>query len=74
MRGLTRLSKKQYLYFASAMKTLSGGVILGASAAFFLPEALQLKESIFVGRYLLILLAGLIFLVFGAILEKMGTK
>lgn len=56
------------------MKTLSEGVILGASAGFFLPEALQLKESIFVGRYILILFAGLTFLVFGAILEKMGSK
>lgn len=67
-----RLSKAQYRFFASAFKTISEGIILGASAAFFLPETLQLRESISISRYILILFSGLLLLAFGAILEKRG--
>lgn len=67
-----RLSKAQYRFFASAFKTISEGIILGVSAAFFLPEALQLKESISMGRYSLIMFVALLFLIVGGILEKRG--
>lgn len=69
-----RLSKGQLLYFASTLKTISEGIILGSSAAFFLPETLQLRESISQNRYLTILLTGLILLVVGAIIQKRGEK
>lgn len=71
MAGLN-LSKGQYLFLASAVKTLSEGIILGASGAFFLPETFQLSGSISLIRYILLLLSGLIILAFGVILEKKG--
>jgi len=67
-----RLSKSQYRYFASAFRTISEGIILGSSAAFFLPETFQLPGSIPFTRYLLLLLVGLLMLGFGVIIEKRG--
>ena len=69
-----KLSKSQYRYFASALKTFSGGILLGSSAAFFLPETLQLKESISITRYIALVFAGLISIVIGAILEQRGEN
>lgn len=67
-----KLSKAQYKYFSSAFRTISEGILLGASAAFFLPETFQLEDSIPISRYILIILSGLLFLIVGAILEKRG--
>lgn len=69
-----KLSKEQYKYLASSLKTFSEGVLLGSSAAFFLPEAFQLKESISITRYLSIVFVGLISFMIGAILVKRGEK
>lgn len=69
-----KISKAQYRFFASAFKAVSEGIMLGVSAAFFLPEVFQLKESILIGRYLLILFSGLLLLILGAILEKRGER
>lgn len=69
-----KFTKGQYLFFASAAKTIAEGIILGSSAAFFLPETLQLKERIAVERYFAILTAGLIVLAIGAILTKLGER
>lgn len=67
-----KLSKGQYRFFASAFKAISEGIILGSTAAFFLPETLQLEKPILFSRYIAILIAGLLLLVAGAIIEKKG--
>lgn len=67
-------SKEQYLFLASFARTLSEGIILGASGAFFLPEAFQLGTPISVGRYLLIAVVGLFFLLGGVILQRKGSN
>lgn len=69
-----RLSKSQWIFLASSARTIAEGIILGSSAAFFLPEVFQLKESIQVDRYLLILLVGLTFLAAGVILYERNTN
>lgn len=69
-----KLSKGQYRFFASSLRTMSEGIILGSSAAFFLPETLQLRESISIERYATIFLTGLLILIFGAILERKGER
>lgn len=74
MFPVPRLSKGQFRFFASAVRTISEGIILGSSAAFFLPETLQLKEPISINRYSAILAAGLILLIIGAIFESKGES
>lgn len=69
-----KISKAQYRFFASALRTVSEGIILGASAAAFLPETFQLIEPISIDRYLRIIFLALLSLVLGAILEKKGEK
>lgn len=66
------LSKGQYPFLASFARTLSEGIILGASGAFFLPEVFQVGTPISVGRYLLLAVVGLFFLLFGVILQRRG--
>lgn len=66
------LSKAQYRFLAVFFRTLAEAIILGFSAAFFLPEALQLETSIPFLRYMILMFVGLISLAFGAILEKKG--
>ena len=66
------LTKSQSTYFAAFLKTIAEGIVLGSSTAFFLPEALQLKQSISVGRYIFFMLIGLTCLFGGVILEKKG--
>lgn len=72
MLPATKLSKGQYRFFASAFRTVAEGIILGSSAAFFLPETLQIKESILFSRYIEILLVGFTILMAGAIMERKG--
>ena len=74
MKTDLKFSKGQYLFLASFVKTLSEGIILGSSAAFFLPETFQLMQPISIIRYVIILLLGFLFLVFGVILERKGEK
>ena len=69
-----KLSKGQYRFFAYSVRTISEGIILGSSAAFFLPETFQLQNSIPLERYAAIAFTGLLFLAFGAILEKKGER
>ena len=69
-----KISKTQYKYFASAVKTIAEGILLGSSAAFFLPETLQMRTPIALGRYLIIFVVGLTLLIGGAMLEKKGSK
>lgn len=64
-----KLTKGQYLYFSSTARTIAEAIIIGSSAAFFLPEALQLEHRILATRYLALILVGLFFLLFGAILQ-----
>jgi len=68
------LSKGQYQFFASAMKTIAEGIILGSSGAFFLPETFQLQQPIALNRYALLFFFGLILLICGGIIEKRGEK
>lgn len=74
MLPVLRLSKAQYRFFASTVGTISSGIILGASAAFFLPETLQLNEPISFSRYGGILTVGLLILLVGAIFERKGER
>ena len=74
MMKIPKLSKAQYRFFASVVKTVSEGIILGASAAAFLPETFQLVSPISVDRYLRIIFLVLLFLVIGAILERKGEE
>ena len=67
-----KLSLGQYLFIASAVRTIAEGIILGSSGAFFLPETFQLKESISLIRYTVLLCSGLIILGFGVILQRKG--
>jgi len=67
-----RLSKDQWLLLASFFKTIAEGMILGSSAAFFLPETFQLNGPILIDRYLLLLLTGLFFLVGSVIMTNRG--
>ncbi len=71
---LSKFSKGQYLYIASALKTLSEGIILGSSAAFFLPESLQLGTPISLIRFMVLFLVGMLLLIIGVIIQKRGEK
>lgn len=66
------LSRGQYSFLASFARTLSEGIILGASGAFFLPETFQFGAPISLGRYLLLAIVGLFFLLVGVILQRRG--
>ena len=68
------LSKEQWRFLAQFLKTIAEGIVLGSSAAFFLPETFQLIGPISIERYLLIMVIGLIFLVAGAIMIKRGKN
>lgn len=74
MMKLQGLTKSQYVFFADAFKTLSEGIILGSSGAFFLPETFQLQHPIQLSRYVFIVLIGLIILVIGAMLQNTGDR
>jgi hypothetical protein len=69
-----KLSKSQYKFFASFLKTLAEGIVLGSAVAFFLPETLQMKQAISLGRYFSFTSLGLLLLFFGVILERRGEK
>lgn len=69
-----KFTKTQYTYISSVFKTISEGIVLGSSAAYFLPEALQIENPISLTRYLSILIVGLLFLIVGVILAKKGTR
>lgn len=69
-----KLSKAQYKYFSSALKTISTGIILGVSTALFLPETFQLTKPISIDRFIFLFLIGLLILVFGGIIEKKGGR
>lgn len=66
------LTKKQYHYFASALKTIAESIMIGSLGAFFLPETLQMKTPIAPERFAILFVSGLTCLLFGAILEKKG--
>jgi len=70
MLAAPKLTRGQYEYLSSTFKTLAEGIILGSSAAFFLPEAFQMEHQISATRYFAIFLVGLILLLYGAILQK----
>ena len=69
-----RLSKAQWQFLASFARTIAEGIVLGSSAAFFLPETFQLSGPITVDRYLLLLLVCLIFLIAGVIMTNRGKN
>jgi hypothetical protein len=54
-----KLTKGQYTYIASFLKTLAEGIALGDYAAFFLPETLQAGRGITFFRFVLIAGTGL---------------
>lgn len=66
------LSDSQYLYIASAVKTFADAILIGSTAAFFLPETLQLTRPILLNRFVQFFITGLIILALGAILERRG--
>lgn len=68
------LTKEQYRYFASSLKTIAEGIMLGDLAAFFLPETLQTGKAITLIRFILFAIVGLLFLIFGAIFIKRGER
>lgn len=74
MLATPKLSRGQWIFLASTARTLAEGILLGVSAAFFLPEVFQLKEAISFFRYILLFLVGLLLLVIGVIIEKKGEK
>ncbi len=74
VKKFLRLTKGQHLFFASTLKTIAEATIIGSSAAFLLPESFQLKESIQFSRYLLISLVGLMLVIIGSILVKIGEN
>ena len=51
MLAAPKLTRGQYEYLSSTFKTLAEGIILGSSAAFFLPEAFQMEHQISATRY-----------------------
>ncbi len=67
------LSDSQYRYFASGIKTFAEAILIGSSAAFFLPETLQLDKPILLNRFAYLFIAGLIIFLIGAIVEKRGN-
>lgn len=67
-----RLSKGQWSFLATSARTFGDGILLGAAAAFFLPEALQMKEPISVVRFILLVTSGLIVIGLGVIIVKKG--
>lgn len=69
-----RLSRDQWLFLASFSRTIAEGIVLGSSAAFFLPETFQLSGPIPLDRYLLLLLICLIFLIAGVIMTSRGKN
>ena len=71
---IPKLSKGQYKYMASAVRTVATSTILGGSAVLFLPETFQLTKPIPIGRFILLLFAGLSLLIFGVIIEKKGEE
>jgi len=73
MSGL-RLSNAQWALLASSAKTFGDGILLGASAAFFLPETLQLKEPISIDRFATLIFSGLLIISAGVILISRGTN
>ena len=69
-----KLSKSQWVLLASSARTFGDGILLGASAAFFLPETFQLKEPISIARFVLLIFSGLLSIGFAAIIIKKGDK
>lgn len=69
-----KLSKAQWVFMAHAAGTFGNGILLGASAAFFLPETLQMKEPINVLKFILLLFIGLIVIGLGVIMIKKGRR
>lgn len=69
-----KLSLKQWLFLASTARTLAEGILLGVSAAFFLPEVFQLQEAISFFRYILLFFVGLLILIIGVIIERKGEE
>lgn len=67
-----RFSKSQYQYYSSAFKTLAEGVMLGSLAAYFLPEALQMRDPISLIRFLIFFSTGILVLIIGGIINKRG--
>jgi hypothetical protein len=70
----TSLTREQWKYLSSVFKTIAEAMVLGSSAAYFLPETLQTTVSISSLRYIAMLWIGLCFLIFGAILVKRGEE
>ncbi len=56
-----KLSKAQWIFLAQSVRTFGDGILLGASAAFFLPEVFGLREPIQLNRLLLLVLSGPVF-------------
>ncbi|MBI4039076.1 hypothetical protein HY384_03915 [Candidatus Daviesbacteria bacterium] len=69
-----KLSRDQWLFLSSSVRTFGEGILLGASAAFFLPETFQMREPIQIGRFALLVLSGLFAIGLGVILIKKGEQ
>ena len=59
---------------AQSVRTFGDGILLGASAAFFLPEVFGLKEPIQFSRFILLVVSGLFLIGLGVIIIKKGER
>lgn len=69
-----KLSKAQWSFLASSARTFGDGILLGGSAAFFLPETFQLREPISLERFVSLIFSGLLLIALGVILVEKGEK
>jgi uncharacterized membrane protein len=69
-----KLSRNQFQYYSSAVKTLSEGIMLGSLAAYFLPQAFQMNESISFIKFLSFFSVGPAMLILGGIMTKKGKR
>lgn len=69
-----KLSKNQWIFLAQSVRTFGDGILLGASAAFFLPEVFGFREPIQFNRFILLVVSGLFLIGLGVIIIKKGER
>lgn len=74
MLAKPKLSKSQWQFLATSVRTFGDGILLGTAAAFFLPEAFQQTRPISPDRFILLLFSGLLAISLSVILIKRGDK
>ena len=69
-----KLSKSQWQFLATSVRTFGDGILLGTAAAFFLPEAFQQTKPIPPDRFVFLLFSGLLAIALSVILIKRSDK